>query len=101
MERAHTLNNNPSVYLPSFDEPKIRELETKTVQSAERWRGAFPTTTEYLRDVGRVIGWDSGQDATLSYAECSGGETVRCYHGRPMLKGNPKIRRRAWEEDAT
>jgi hypothetical protein len=36
-------------------------------------------------------GWDCGEDATLSFAECSGGgQAGRTYHGRPMANLNRK-----------
>ena len=56
----------------------------------------MPGRTEYLREVGEVIGWDDGKDATLSYAECSGGLAgSRAFHGRPMTASNPKVARLA------
>ena len=40
--------------------------------------------TRYLRWMGETIGWDNGEDAPYSYAECSAGITEgRAYHGRP------------------
>ncbi|HEY5373053.1 MAG TPA: hypothetical protein VIK01_05170 [Polyangiaceae bacterium] len=51
-----------------------------------------PTSSEYVRDIGGVIGWDAGLDATLSYVECSGGLVAgRSYHGRPMSSANHKL----------
>jgi hypothetical protein len=51
---------------------------------------------EYLRDVGTVIGWDDGQDATLSFVECAGGTITRAFHGRPIHALNKKTLKAGW-----
>jgi hypothetical protein len=70
----------------------MRQLETTTVQSGVRTT-LSPAKSEYVRDVEQVIGWDLGQDATVSFVECSGGvRSGRAYHGRPMVRSNPKLK---------
>jgi hypothetical protein len=91
MTREHTLHG-PARYLPGFDEFAIRALETATSRTRERSRGSLSGRTEYLRDIGEVIGWDEGQNAEISFVECSGSPTVRTFHGRPMHAGNHKMR---------
>lgn len=46
--------------------------------------------TEYLRGVPEPIGWDLGQDAALSFVECTGGDVARTFHDRPMSLANLK-----------
>jgi hypothetical protein len=59
-----------------------------------------PGKAEYIRGVDQVIGWDEGKDATISFAECSGGETAgRSYHGRPMAPDNIKLNLRETRRD--
>ncbi len=60
-------------------------LETETVASAVR--DGVTHHFEYTRDMGKVIGWDGGKDAHVSFAECSS----RTYHGRPMSRDNHKL----------
>ena len=82
--REHTRGaGNPAKYLPEFNSAAIEQLERDTVRVATRSpRG--PSVAEYERDVGCVIGWDGGEDASVSYVECSGGERDgRAFHGRP------------------
>jgi hypothetical protein len=87
--RAAT-RHGPAKYLPGTSLSAIREIETSTVRVGTSSRLA--TKAEYVREVGKVIGWDAGQDATLSYAECSGGDTWgRTFHGRPMAATNRKV----------
>lgn len=91
MTREDT-RHGPARYLPGTTIEQIRDLEAKTVQSGERTvhTGAH---TEYVRPVGTVIGWDRAEDATWSFAECSGGTSSgRSYHGRPMAESNRKLR---------
>ena len=41
-----------------------------------------------------------GKDATMSFAECSGGATAgRSYHGRPMATDNHKLRKNQDDEE--
>jgi hypothetical protein len=72
----------------------IGALETETIRSPSVKAGSHVNgRTEYLRDVGTVIGWDEGENASFSYAECSGGVTSgRAYHGRPMHESNQTAR---------
>jgi hypothetical protein len=86
MTPRHT-HHAPARYLPGLD---IRALETETVRQPEIRLEQTPSKTEYLRDMQRVIGWDMGQDATLSFVECTGGDRARTLHGRPMHVGNIK-----------
>jgi hypothetical protein len=71
---------------------RIQALETETARQPDERRECLPSKTEYLREVGELIGWDLGQDATLSFVECAGGEVARAFHGRPICLGNPKAR---------
>lgn len=80
----YTLNNNPALYLPDASGEDIRVLETATTRTPDLHRGEVGRRVRYLRDAGRVIGWDEGQDAVLSYVECSSG----AYHGRPIHADN-------------
>jgi hypothetical protein len=69
---------------------QIRALETETVRAGKR-NVRSETASHYQRQVGEVIGWDCGEDATLSFVECSGGiEAGRGFHGRPMAMSNRK-----------
>jgi hypothetical protein len=96
MTRRHTTQNNPARYLPGFDHARIRELETATAREPDRQRSELPAKAAYLRDTREIIGWDLGQDATLSFVECSGGDIARSFHGRPMCGANPKAQG-GWE----
>jgi hypothetical protein len=90
MTRAHTLHG-PSLYLSGTSAAEIKTIETATVESGER-RERNQTKSEYSREVSQVIGWDRGEDARFSFAECSGGITAgRAYHGRPMAASNIKL----------
>ena len=93
MHRDHTRGGNPALYLPTED---IHRLETNTAQTPDRLCLAKPMKREYLRDVGTVIGWDDGQDATLSFVECAGGTITRAFHGRPMHALNKKTLKAGW-----
>jgi hypothetical protein len=88
MTRQHT-RHGPSRYLPGFDEARIRALEIETARRAAMRRQRSVSKTEYLRDLSEIIGWDLGQDATLSFVECAGGDVARTFHGRPMSTENP------------
>lgn len=88
MTKEHTQSPNPAKYLPGTTAEQIQEIETETVRAALRqFGGPPPVTVEYLRDAGRVIGWSLGEDATLSFVEC----TSRSYHGRPITSDDPKL----------
>lgn len=88
LAREHT-RNEPARYLPGTTEAQIRAIETETVRAPSQIRAAPPGKAEYLRGVNKVIGWDNGKDATLSFSECSGGTSAgRSYHGRPMAEAN-------------
>jgi hypothetical protein len=86
--REDTLEGNPALYLSSLTAANQREIETATAAGADVSDGAAPGKVRYLRDVGVVIGWDEGEDATLSFVEC----TNRHFHGRPMHDGNRTAR---------
>jgi hypothetical protein len=84
MRREHT-RRGPARYLVGID---VQALETETVQAGAR-SVSLPAKATYTRDVGAVIGWDDGRDATVSYVECSGGGGAgRSFHGRPMHPDN-------------
>lgn len=92
LKREYT-RHRAARYLPGTTAAQIQAIETATVAAPTRVLTPPPGNSEYLRDVGQVIGWDDGQDATLSFAECSGGLTAgRAFHGRPMAWTNPKLR---------
>lgn len=93
MTREHTLPPNPARYLPGLDAERIRDTETTTARQPGIRRERTPPKSEYQRDTQQVIGWDLGQDATLSFVECAGGDVVRTFHGRPMCTKNPKATR--------
>jgi hypothetical protein len=86
LTRGHTRNGNAK-YLPGTTPQLIAAIETATVDHPAMVLSP-PVFAEYLRDVGQLIGWDDGQDAAFSFAEC----TSRTFHGRPMAPGNPKLR---------
>jgi hypothetical protein len=97
----HTVRPNAARYLPSYDEPAVKALEAGTACDPFRCRFLDGGKAEYLREIGEVIGWDDGKDATLSYVECSGGtEAGRAYHGRPMHDSNPKVAELSAQDDA-
>ena len=91
--RGDTANGNPALYLSSFSARFIETIERTTVSIANWRSGNLPQRTEYLRDAGITIGWDDGKDATLSFAECSGGSHARSVHGRPAHVTNAKAMR--------
>jgi hypothetical protein len=91
MTKEHTLPPNPARYLPGYDAERIREIETGTARAPGIRRERTPSKSEYLRDMLQSIGWDLGQDATLSFVECAGGDVARTFHGRPMCIGNLKV----------
>jgi len=93
MTREHTRHPNPARYLPDFHVVRIQTLETETARQPDERRDRPPSKTEYLRELRELVGWDLGQDATLSFVECAGGEIARAFHGRPMCLGNPKVRK--------
>ena len=91
LTRRHT-EHGPARYLPGTTAAQIRQIETNTVAEPTQVLAHSPGSSEYVRDLGAVIGWDAGLDATLSYAECSGGLAAgRSYHGRPMSQANHKL----------
>jgi hypothetical protein len=90
MTRDHTRRPNPARYLAGFDVVRIQTLEMETARRRERQRVSPSSKTEYLQDIGDVVGWDQGQDASLSFVECAGGEVARSFHGRPMCVDNSK-----------
>jgi hypothetical protein len=88
---AHTVHG-PAKYLPGTTREEIRALETGTVEAPDSSLRLPPGKWEYVRQVVQVIGWDRGQDAAHSLAECSGGTSGgRAFHGRPMASDNPKL----------
>jgi hypothetical protein len=92
LTRAHTVNR-PAKYLPGTTPDQIRAIETTTVQSPSTVLAQPPGKAEYVRVLDIVVGWDQGQDATVSFAECSGGiGNGRAFHGRPMATNNHKLR---------
>lgn len=93
MTPRHTVHPNPARYLGHLDERQIRELEITTIRQTEYTKGSpLGGRTEYLRSVGRVIGWDDGREAEFSYVECSGGiHQGRSFHGRPAHRANVKV----------
>ena len=66
---------------------------TETARQSTRLYEHLPVKAEYLREVQEIIGWDLGQDATLSFVECAGGGVARAFHGRPMCVDNQKARK--------
>jgi len=93
MTREHTRPPNPARYLPGFHAARIQALETETARESAELCERLPSKTEYLRDQREIVGWDLGQDATLSFVECAGGDVARAFHGRPMCLDNLKARR--------
>lgn len=92
LEPSHT-RHGPAKYLPGTSGAQIRAIETATVQSPSATLSLPPGKSEYVRPMDRVIGWDEGQDATVSFAECSGGAWAgRSYHGRPMASSSHKLK---------
>lgn len=86
--KEDTLDGNPALYFYSREEyAAVHALEAQTVATPDCRAGEIPDKVQYLRAMGAAIGWDDGEDATLSYVECSGGST-RWYHGRPMSEKN-------------
>jgi len=92
LTKDHT-RHRPAKYLPGTRPEQIRAIETATVSSAALAPNATSNRTEYARETDQVIGWDAGEDATVSFAECSGGASAgRAFHGRPMTVSNHKLR---------
>lgn len=72
---------------------QIEAIETRTISAPTQVLSEPPGKAEYLRHSNQVIGWDRGEDATLSFVECSGGTTAgRSYHGRPITPDNVKLK---------
>lgn len=89
MKRSDT-RHGPARYLPGTTQQQVQAIEEVTVRSGRRQVAS--NKSEYLRDVGKVIGWDAGNDADWSFVECSGGIAAgRKFHGRPMAASNPKL----------
>ena len=94
LSREHTVHG-PAKYLPGMSQQEIMAIETATVRAPPTRLSLPPGKSEYARDVGFVIGWDAGGDATYSFVECSGGaSSSRTYHGRPMSSGSQKLGRK-------
>lgn len=92
MTRSDTVNE-PALYRWGMKPGDIRALESETVRTGKRLERS-PTHSEYLREVDEVIGWDEGREATVSFAECSGGANAsRTFHGRPMSAQNRKAKK--------
>ncbi len=92
LTREHTKNGYPAKYLPETTPEQIQAIETATVRTPDEVLALPPGRAEYIRPMDRVIGWDRGKDAMISFAECSGGATAgRSYHGRPMAPDNHKL----------
>lgn len=86
--------HGPARYLPGTTPDQIRALETATVSSSPTLASAASSRTEYARELDKVIGWDQGENARVSFAECSSGaSSSRSFHGRPMTGSNHKLRR--------
>lgn len=83
--KGHTRNGNAK-YLPGTTPAQIQAIETATAATPTTLLSPAPAS-EYVRDVGQVIGWDRGEEAALSFVEC----TSRTFHGRPMASENPKL----------
>lgn len=91
LRKEHT-RHGPARYLPGTSPKQIRVIETTTVQSASARHAIPPQKVEYVRPMDIVIGWDEGEDATISFVECSGGSVGgRSFHGRPMRAMNPRL----------
>jgi hypothetical protein len=83
----------PARYRAGMTVGDIRALESQTVSQGERLE-LTGTKAEYVRQTDEVIGWDRGEDAVLSFVECSGGlYWGRAFHGRPMSETNIKGQR--------
>lgn len=90
--KKHT-QHGPARYLPGMKADEIQAVETATVQTPTAVLSPPPGKAEYVRVVEDVIGWDRGEDATISFAECSGGvAAARSFHGRPMARSNHKLK---------
>jgi|GEM_PF-1897660 len=84
--------HGPAKYLPGTSPQDIRQIETDTVHVGVRAVRA-EHQFEYVRALEKVIGWDRGQDATISFVECSGGASAgRTFHGRPVTPRNKRIK---------
>lgn len=90
--KPNDTRSGPAKYLWGTAVAEIRKMETETVRTGAQTERS-PHHTEYMRPMAHVIGWDRGEDATISFAECSGGtEASRTYHGRPLAPRNLKAR---------
>lgn len=90
MKRSDT-RHGPASYLAGTKRQQVQAIENDTVRQGKR-QVVNDHNSEYLRDVGKVIGWDAGKDATWSFVECSGGLVAgRRFHGRPMAASNHKL----------
>ena len=91
LTKDHT-RHGPAKYLPGTTPAQIRAIENVTV-SVGAFRADTTSNTEYARETDHVVGWDKGEDATVSFAECSGGDSAgRSFHGRPMTTSNHRLR---------
>ena len=85
----------PAVYLPGTTPTEVRVLESGTARAPDDRDDGEAGKREYLRNMGGVIGWDRGEDASASFVECSGGENAgRSFHGRPMCDAS--VDQRPW-----
>ncbi len=92
MKRDQT-RHGPARYRSGMTHDDICALEKATVRSGEQLE-LSEGKSEYLRQLNEIIGWDEGQDATHSFAECSGGlGQGRAFHGRPVCSNNRKHRK--------
>ncbi len=99
LTREHT-EHGPARYALDYDRHAIEAVERTTASSPSLGCGTFPGRTEYARVLDHVLGWDRGRDANVSYVECSGGDQVRAFHGRPMSSDNAKLRQLIPVEEA-
>lgn len=88
---AEHTHHGPAKYLPELStEAEMQALERATVAGGARVVAGL--RAEYLRDAGIVIGYDLGKEASMSFVECSGGETAgRSFHGRPVSSSNRRV----------
>jgi hypothetical protein len=92
LTKGHT-RHGPAKYLPGATPAQIHAIESATVSVAALGASATSNNTEYARETDQVVGWDEGEEATVSFAECSGGTNAgRSFHGRPMTASNHKLR---------
>lgn len=92
MLKEHTVRQ-PARYRSGLSAEDIRLLEQRTVREGQRDQRS-ETKSEYLRPLQEVIGWDRGENASISFVECSGGLSAgRAFHGRPMSDANRRVPR--------